>query len=383
MKIYKIRRHIAYKIYLSLSLAFLAGLSFSYMALRAQSSAALSMDLSGIREGQMLYADISKEDNFNAQMFNAAGVDVHDHGGTQKPSAEWRTFVKNVQGQEVDAFCVQHGTMFLKGENRVVRNALELISQENINKIVAGIDYINKKDLTKQDKYFAMQAWIWTVQDGKENFGYSLSDGVKKNFSAELKRVVLERQSDFYYGDYHGRGLYFDGPKQQDTASFDWQKEQEKNPRLYTKASDANDGDKLVLAQEQAQIVDKVKYCGLMGTKEYALSGVLMDRASGQSLKIDGEEVRASAKVKPKNQSCAEVSLVFNFDASALKNKKIVVFEELQKNGSKIAEHKDLFDDGQTVEIIDKPRREFIYTREVKSYEIIPKAPKAGVRRVL
>lgn len=83
--------------------------------------------------------------------------------------------------------------------------------------------------------------------------------------------------------------------------------------------------------------------------KEYTLSGVLVDKETGEPvLDQNGNQVTATTKFKPKTaEGTAEVE--FAFDATGFDGKTLVVYEELTLNGEKLAEHKDLNDEGQTI----------------------------------
>lgn len=89
-------------------------------------------------------------------------------------------------------------------------------------------------------------------------------------------------------------------------------------------------------------------------SKEYELQGKLMDKATGKALVVDGKEVTASKKFTPTNATGQE-ALIFEFNASALNGKKIVVFEDLKQDGKQVATHSDINDVNQTVEVPEKP----------------------------
>lgn len=106
-------------------------------------------------------------------------------------------------------------------------------------------------------------------------------------------------------------------------------------------------GQKEVVANGKMNLVDTVSYRGLTPGKEYTLKGVLMDKATGKALTIDG--ATAETKFTPK-QSSGTVDMVFTIDTSKVANKSIVVFEELyDQTGKKTGEHKDINDKDQTV----------------------------------
>lgn len=102
-------------------------------------------------------------------------------------------------------------------------------------------------------------------------------------------------------------------------------------------------------ACDDVTLIDTVSYTGLKKNKEYTLSGVLVDKETGEPvLDQNGNQVTATTKFKPKTaEGTAEVE--FAFDATGFDGKTLVVYEELSLNGEKLAEHKDLNDEGQTI----------------------------------
>lgn len=113
----------------------------------------------------------------------------------------------------------------------------------------------------------------------------------------------------------------------------------------------AIEGEKEVNAAEVFTLEDVVAYEHLIPGKEYVLKGVLMDKATGEPLLIDGEEVRSEATFVPETPS-GEVTVSFTFDAKQIKtDTDIVVFENLYKDGIELAVHADIEDDGQTVTV--------------------------------
>lgn len=122
-------------------------------------------------------------------------------------------------------------------------------------------------------------------------------------------------------------------------------------PKIGTTATDKTDGDHRILASRSAVIVDEVAYSGLTPGEEYILKGVVMDKETGKPVIAGDREVRAEMRFTP-NSPNGTVSLEFTFDASALGGKKLVVFEELYKNDEPVAEHKDINDEAQTVEVV-------------------------------
>lgn len=100
--------------------------------------------------------------------------------------------------------------------------------------------------------------------------------------------------------------------------------------------------------EEKITLVDTVEYEGLKKGQSYKLIGTLMDQESGKPIEIDGKPVTAETTFKPKKSS-GSAKVTFTFNASSLKGKTIVVFEELYQEDLKLAVHADITDQDQTI----------------------------------
>ncbi len=122
-----------------------------------------------------------------------------------------------------------------------------------------------------------------------------------------------------------------------------------KVPEIGTKAT--VNGKKEVTASGRVKIEDTVSYKNLTPGKEYTVKGVLMNKATGEPLLADGKEIRSFFTFKP-DKPDGEINITFVFDDSGLKTAtEIVVFETLYRDGTEIAAHADIKDEGQTVKI--------------------------------
>ena len=121
--------------------------------------------------------------------------------------------------------------------------------------------------------------------------------------------------------------------------------------KIGTKATDKIDGDQVISADEEMTIVDTVTYTNLIPGREYMVSGILMDKATGKALLVDGKEITSNVTFTAPAPD-GEVQLEFTFDASALAGKTIVVFEKLLYEGKEIAVHEDITDVDQSVEVV-------------------------------
>lgn len=123
----------------------------------------------------------------------------------------------------------------------------------------------------------------------------------------------------------------------------------DKIPEIGTTAT--IDGNKEVNATEVFTLTDTVEYKHLIPGKEYQLKGVLMDKATGKAIFIDGKEITSEVKFTPEQPS-GTVDVLFTFDSKFIKTEtQIVAFEYLYKDGKELATHTDLEDGGQTVTV--------------------------------
>lgn len=122
-------------------------------------------------------------------------------------------------------------------------------------------------------------------------------------------------------------------------------------PKIGTKAKDAVDGDKNVVADPEASIIDTVAFKNLLVGQEYKLSGVLYDKATGEPLLVNGETVSAETTFTPE-EADGRVAVTFEFDASAIDGgTSLVSFESLSLGGVELTTHADIEDEGQTVTV--------------------------------
>ncbi|WP_165170869.1 VaFE repeat-containing surface-anchored protein [Adlercreutzia sp. ZJ242] len=123
---------------------------------------------------------------------------------------------------------------------------------------------------------------------------------------------------------------------------------------ISTAARDALDGDKALLGAADARVIDRVAYGGLTAGKPYVLTGMLMDKATGEAvLDADGQPVTASRELTPE-KTTGYAELAFTFDALALGGRDLVCFEQIaaaEAPGTVIAAHEDLDDYEQTVRV--------------------------------
>ncbi|MCD7955842.1 MAG: VaFE repeat-containing surface-anchored protein [Lachnospiraceae bacterium] len=140
-------------------------------------------------------------------------------------------------------------------------------------------------------------------------------------------------------------------------------------PKVQTSAIDTTVGDEVGNTGETV-IVDTVSLWNLVPGMTYTVSGVLMDKDTGEALLVNGETVTQSATVtvnedgtvaaengenignvvydEVMNSVDCTVDLVYKLDASTLAGVTTVVFEDLYHNDVIVASHADIKDLGQS-----------------------------------
>ena len=127
---------------------------------------------------------------------------------------------------------------------------------------------------------------------------------------------------------------------------------------IHTTATDKVTGEKSIVAGKNVTIVDTVTLDGLTKGTKYQLKGWQMVKSENAQLLIDGKPVESDYTFTAKDSSM-EVQIAFTFNASELAGKDLVTFEELYDlsnpdEPTKVAKHKDIEDEGQTVTITER-----------------------------
>ncbi len=119
---------------------------------------------------------------------------------------------------------------------------------------------------------------------------------------------------------------------------------------IRTQAVNPDTGLNILLAEENAVIIDTVIYSNLQPGEKYRLSGILMDQKTGEAVKVNGQTVTTEKTFVPK-EADSSVPVQFTFDASGCAGQNLVVFETLTKDGTTLAVHEDLRDAAQTLHV--------------------------------
>ena len=131
----------------------------------------------------------------------------------------------------------------------------------------------------------------------------------------------------------------------------------EKEITIHTTAT-SKDGEKTILAGKDVTIIDTVKLDGLIKETKYQLKGWQMLKEENAELIINNKRVENDYTFVADDEAM-KVEIAYTFNASALGGKSLVTFEELYDLSNpeepvKVAEHKDIDDDRQTVLITER-----------------------------
>ena len=120
-------------------------------------------------------------------------------------------------------------------------------------------------------------------------------------------------------------------------------------PRIATTLL-APDNSHTATATSEITLTDTVVYSGLKPGTAYVVSGILMDKATGETVKdAYGHEISASKSFTADPSGAGKAELTFVFNGSNLAGTAVVAFEEVSNGGYTVCVHMDLEDEDQTV----------------------------------
>ena len=132
-------------------------------------------------------------------------------------------------------------------------------------------------------------------------------------------------------------------------------------PEVRTTATDKKDGDHEIACKGNVTVSDNVEYRNLTPGAKYRVSGILMNRSTGETARAGGKEITGEAVFTAKQKN-GTVKVNFTFDSSKLKEGDYVVFETLYEinaqtgDGNIVGSHCDLKDASQTVRRPSTPK---------------------------
>ncbi|MGN0436874.1 MAG: VaFE repeat-containing surface-anchored protein [Wujia sp.] len=119
-------------------------------------------------------------------------------------------------------------------------------------------------------------------------------------------------------------------------------------PVIKTLATDKKTGSHTATIGENSCIVDCCSYSGLIQDREYRLVGTLVDGLTGEPIADRAGKIISVSKTFIAGESGTE-ELEFSLCGFDLEGKRVVVFEELYRDDTLVAYHRDLEDYNQTV----------------------------------
>lgn len=131
-------------------------------------------------------------------------------------------------------------------------------------------------------------------------------------------------------------------------------------PEGHTTLTDSETEDHIANADKSVKLTDVVSYTNMKPETEFTVTGTLMDRATKKAVvDADGKKVTSTVKfttpaaAEGEKTVSGEAEVVFEFNASSLKNHTVVAFEKMWRNDLDtdvlMWQHEDYNDKAQTV----------------------------------
>jgi len=119
-------------------------------------------------------------------------------------------------------------------------------------------------------------------------------------------------------------------------------------PEIGTTLVDSETRDHIAFGDSSVTLKDTVAYKNLLVGKEYVATGKLVDKSSGEPIKVDGKEITASTTFTAKSEN-GSVEVIFKFNGVALQGKTVVAFETVTYKNVPVAVHANINDKDQSV----------------------------------
>lgn len=121
-------------------------------------------------------------------------------------------------------------------------------------------------------------------------------------------------------------------------------------PDISTDVFDLEDNDKKVWLDKKISIVDYVEYNYLEPDRKYTLKGIIMNKATGEPIEVDGKEISTTVEFTPEKHY-GTTQVPFEFKLGCCKGDKLVVFEYLYdaETNELVASHADINCGKQTI----------------------------------
>ena len=120
-------------------------------------------------------------------------------------------------------------------------------------------------------------------------------------------------------------------------------------PEIHTTATDAATKTHTAAPDSKTTIIDKVDYKNLVPGESYEVSGIIMDKTTGEALTDKNGNTITSKTAFKAEKADGSIDMTFTFDSTLLEDKSVVVYEDLYSGNAKVTSHADITDEGQTV----------------------------------
>ena len=260
-----------------------------------------------------------------------------------------------------------------------VRKDAVIVDTVRLKNLVPGRDYTVSGILMDQDtgdkflmsgKEVRQSASVHVTEDGKLETGNG-EKAVVTSYNEEKHEVcgtvdltftfdasLLENRTTVVFEDLIHNGVtvavHEDITDQGQTVHF---------PEIRTTLTDGYTKDHVGTVVKEAVVHDDVKYKNLVIGREYTVSGVLMDKETGEAFKDaagntitqertfvageTGDGLTVTSRDEEKGRVDGTVRLTFTFEA--IEDTTVVAFERLIHNGKEVTTHTDITDEDQSV----------------------------------
>ena len=120
-------------------------------------------------------------------------------------------------------------------------------------------------------------------------------------------------------------------------------------PEIHTTATDAVTKTHTAAPDSKTTIIDKVDYKNLVPGESYEVSGIIIDKTTGEALTDKNGNTITSKTAFKAEKADGSIDVTFTFDSTLLEDKSVVVYEDLYSGNAKVTSHADITDEGQTV----------------------------------
>lgn len=264
-----------------------------------------------------------------------------------KLDATWHTVT--VKGGETASFTASDKPIFTRGSLLLKKKAAD--KEKYLQDAVYEVGYYDNDEGNTNGS--PKRTWeVRTDANGCADLAGNLISGTP--FKDSKKNIVLPFGTYTYREKSAPEGYKLDDKiyrvKQTDDVRYNVREASDEKlpPQIKTFATDVSTGSNILSDSKEAKVIDRVEYNNLEKGEEYKIRGYMIDKKTGRPLEINGKRVEAEKTFKAANISGTE-ELEYKLDSTSLKDRTLVIFEELFKDDVKIVSHTDIDDQNQTL----------------------------------